>query len=321
MTTQSNEQAVTPAGTDAGTTVVDTGGAATTVAASNDDDGIMDLDALANEQANAGSDIEDGSLEGDDPEADAAKAAAKLAEEPAETPEEKAKKLSGSQRAKIREQRLLDDIAARDRELETLRAAKVEATKAPAAGGVDPDMPKEADFNGDYFAFTEARAAYVAGKAAKAAAEGVFKSREDAVAVQRAAEAERVEIADHLERVDAAKAVISDFDQVIEGMKGVNVRSPGLINLIRQSENSAVIAYHLASKPELFDRLDRLPPILQAKEIGRMEKDPAFQLPERKTVTQADPPLSKSKGAAAVVKTQEQQLSSWLDKKYPNRRK
>lgn len=318
MTTQSNEPAVTPAGTDAGTTVVDTGGAATTVAASNDDDGIMDLDALANEQANAGSDIEDGSLEGDNPEADAAKAAAKLAEEPAETPEEKAKKLSGSQRAKIREQRLLDDIAARDRELETLRSAKVEATKAPAAGGVDPDMPKEADFNGDYFAFTEARAAYVAGKAAKAAAEGVFKSREDAVAQQRNAEEQRRITADHLERVDAAKSVITDYDQVMEGMKGVNV-TDSLISLIKASENSAVIAYKLANDPELRTRIDRMTPIQQAKEIGKLEV--SEKLPERKTVTKADPPLTKSKGAAAVVKTQEQQLSSWLDKKYPNRRK
>ena len=132
MTTQGNEPAVTPAGTDAGTTVIDTGGAAPAVS-STDDDGILDLDALANEQATVGSDIEDGSLEGDDPEADAAKA--KLAETPAETPEEKAKKLTGSARAKLERQRLLDDIAVRDRELETLRATRT-TTTAPAAGGV-----------------------------------------------------------------------------------------------------------------------------------------------------------------------------------------
>jgi hypothetical protein len=310
MTTQGNEPSVTPAGTDAGTTV--TGGTDTSVSSTSEDDGIIDLDALANETAN---DIEDGSLEGDDPEADAARAA--LAETPAETPEEKAKKLSGSQRAKIREQRLLDDIAARDRELETLRASKA-TTKAPAAGDVDPEMPKEADFNGDYFAFTEAKTAYSAAKAAREAAESVFKSREDAVAAQRDAEHQRRITADHLERVDAAKEVISDFDAVMEGMKGVNV-TDSLIGLIKASENSAVISYKLANDPELLKRIDRMTPLQQAKEIGRLEV--TEKLPERKTVTKADPPLTKTNGRAPAAKSQEQQLSSWLDKQYPNRKK
>lgn len=310
MTTQSNEQAVTPAGTEAGTTV-DTGGTDTSVSSTSGDDGIIDLDALTEEKA---SDIEDGSLEGDDPEADAAK---KLAEEPAETPEEKAKKLSGSQRAKIREQRLLDDIAARDRELETLRAART-TTKAPAAGGVDPDMPKEADFNGDYFAFTEAKTAYVAAKASREAAEDVFKSREDAAAAQRAVENDRRITADHLERVEAAKSVITDYDAVMEGMKGVNV-TDSLIGLIKASENSAVISYKLANDPELLKRIDRMTPLQQAKEIGRLEV--SEKLPERKTVTKAAPPLTKTNGRAPAAKSQEQQLSSWLDQKYPNRKK
>lgn len=314
--TTGTEPAATPAGTDTGTTVIDTGGS-TSVPSSTDGDGILDLDALANEESNAGSDIEDGSLEGDNPEEDAAAAAAKLAEEPAETSEEKAKKLSGSQRAKIREQRLLDDIAARDRELETLRAQGT-TTKAPAAGGVDPDMPKEADFNGDYFAFTEAKTAYTAAKAAREAAEAVFRSREDAVAAQRETERQNAITADHLERVDAAKLVITDYDQVMEGMKGVNV-SDSLISLIKASENSAVIAYKLASDPALLSKLDRMTPLQQAKEIGKLEV--SERLPERKTVTKADPPLTKSKGSAPAAKSQEQQLSSWLDKKYPNRKK
>lgn len=312
--TTGTEPAATPAGTDSDTTVIDTGGG-TSVPSSTDGDGILDLDALANEEANAGSDIEDGSLEGDNPEADEAK---KLAETPAEeTPEEKAKKLSGAQRAKIERQRFLDQIAERDRELETLRAART-APKAPATDGVDPDMPKEADFNGDYFAFTEAKTAYSAAKAAREAAEGVFKSREQAIAEQRETERQNAITADHLERVDAAKAVITDYDQVMEGMKGVNV-SDSLINLIKASENSAVISYKLANDRELLSRLDRMTPLQQAKEIGRLEA--TEQLPERKTVTKADPPLTKSRGAAPAVKSQEQQLSQWLDKKYPNRKK
>src|SRR5258708_20785811 len=294
MTTQGNEPAVTPAGTDAGTTV-DTGGADTSVSSTSGDDGIIDLDATTDETV---SDIEDGSLEGDDPEADAARAA-KLAETPAETEEEAKKKPAGSQRRKIAEQRLLDDIAARDRDLETLRARPAATAKAQGAGGVDPDMPKEADFNGDYFAFTEAKTAYTAAKAAREAAEIVFKSREDAAAAQRTAEDQRRITADHLERVEAAKEVITDFDAVMEGMKGVNV-TDSLIGLIKASENSAVISYKLANDLQLLPRIDRITPLQQAKEIGRLEV--SEKLPERKTVTMADPPLTKSKGSAPAAK-------------------
>jgi hypothetical protein len=310
--TTGTEPAVAPAGTDAGTTVIDTGGGAS-APSSTDADGILDLDALANEQSGA-SDIEDGSLEGDNPEADEAKA---LAKTPAETPEEKAKKLSGSQRAKIKEQRWLDEKAAYERELETLRARGT-TTKAPAAGGVDPNLPKEEDFNGDYFKFQRALDVYEVRNAVQADNEAAQKSREDAVTAQRETERQNVITVEHLERVDAAKLVIADYDQVMEGMKGVNV-TDSLIGLIKASDNSAVISYKLANDPELLGKLDRMTPLQQAREIGRLEV--SEQLPERKTVTKADPPLTKPRGSAPAVKTQEAQLSSWLDKKYPNRKK
>ena len=179
-------------------------------------------------------------------------------------------------------------------------------------------MPKEEDFNGDYFAFNEARAAFVAGEAARKAAEGVFKSREDAAAAEREASRQRVIDADHAERVETAKSVITDYDTVMEGMKGVNV-TDSLIGLIKASDNSAVIAYKLAQDPEQLRKIDRMSPIEQARAIGRMEV--TEKLPEPKKVTKADPPLSRPRGAAPAAKTQEQQLSSWLDQKYPNRKK
>jgi hypothetical protein len=290
MTDQANEQAVTPAGTEA--------------------EGIIDLDAgTAQEAVN---DIESGELNVEDDATaktteetpDAAAEAKKAADAEAKT------KLSGAQRAKIREQALRDEIAARDRELEALR-------KAPAEkAGADPKEPKEEDFN-DFLAFTVAKATFEAQRAAEAA----VKSSRDREASERAAEqatADKQQRAlDHQERVTAAKAVITDFDTVMEGMKGVEVRDD-LIDEIMSSKNSAVIAYHLAQNPSELEALNRMSPRELAREMGRLEA--TLKLPEAKKQTSAPPPLSKQKGGASPP-SQEKSLSAWLDKKYGADRK
>jgi hypothetical protein len=294
MTDQANEQAGTPAGTEA--------------------EGIIDLDAGAAEEAV--NDIESGELNVEDDATtkttedtpDAAAEAKKAADAEAKT------KLSGAQRAKIREQALRDEIAARDRELEALR-------KAPAEkAGADPKEPKEEDFN-DFLAFTVAKATYEASRAAREAAETAVKSSREREASERAAEqaaADKQQRAlDHQERVTAAKAVITDFDTVMEGMKGVEVRDD-LIDEIMSSKNSAVIAYHLAQNPSELEALNRMPPRELAREMGRLEA--TLKLPEAKKQTSAPPPLSKQKGGASPP-SQEKSLSAWLDKKYGADRK
>jgi hypothetical protein len=290
MTDQANEQAVTPAGTEA--------------------EGIIDLDAGAAEEAV--NDIESGELNVEDDATaktteetpDAAAEAKKAADAEAKT------KLSGAQRAKIREQALRDEIAARDRELEALR-------KAPAEkAGADPKEPKEEDFN-DFLAFTVAKATFEAQRAAEA----TVKSSREREASERAAEqatADKQQRAlDHQERVTAAKAVITDFDTVMEGMKGVEVRDD-LIDEIMSSKNSAVIAYHLAQNPSELEALNRMSPRELAREMGRLEA--TLKLPEAKKQTSAPPPLSKQKGGASPP-SQEKSLSAWLDKKYGADRK
>jgi hypothetical protein len=290
MTDQANEQAGTPAGTEV--------------------EGIIDLDAGAAEEAV--NDIESGELNVEDDATakttedapDAAAEAKKAADAEAKT------KLSGAQRAKIREQALRDEIAARDRELEALR-------KAPAEkAGADPKEPKEEDFN-DFLTFTVAKATFEAQRAAEAA----VKSSREREASERAAEqatADKQQRAlDHQERVTAAKAVITDFDTVMEGMKGVEVRDD-LIDEIMSSKNSAVIAYHLAQNPSELEALNRMSPRELAREMGRLEA--TLKLPEAKKQTSAPPPLSKQKGGASPP-SQEKSLSAWLDKKYGADRK
>jgi hypothetical protein len=278
------------------------------------DDGFIDFDKLAAAEPPV-SDIEDGELNVEDDAApaektedtpDAAAEAKKAADAEAKT------KLSGAQRAKIREQALRDEIAQRDRELESLR------TKTPAtASANDPQEPKEEDFNGDFLAFTVAKAKFEA----RREAESILKSSRDREATDKAAEqaeaAKRQRALDHEERVTAAKSVITDFDTVMESMKGVEVRDD-LIEEIMSSKNSAVIAYHLAQNPSELEALNRMSPRELAREMGRLEA--TVKLPEAKTKTSAPPPLSKVKGAATPP-SQEKLLSAYLDKKYGTDRK
>jgi hypothetical protein len=137
-------------------------------------DGIIDLDAP--EEVTEEAEGEEGQSE------EAKAAAAKAAEETAETEK---KKLSGAQRAKIREQRLLQENSDLQRRLE-------EATrKTPAADASDAEKaPREEDYNGDWFAWQRALTAHEAGKAARDAIQGEFKTRE-----QSQHEAKQAEVA------------------------------------------------------------------------------------------------------------------------------
>jgi hypothetical protein len=268
----------------------------TTAAPAND--GFIDLDAV---DAAAGD-------EGQDEDEQKAKA-----EEPKpEGDEDKPKKPSGAQRAKIREQRLLDEISARDRELEDLRRS------APAAKASDTEEdkePREADYNGDFFAYQTALTAWKAGKAASDAIEKRLSAREETERTNKQAELVRERAIAHAERVEDAREVIADFDQVMGTMKGVNVRNE-VIEEIMSSEKSALLAYHLAQNPEKLSAMNSMSARELAREMGRLEATVA--LPSAKKATTAPAPPSTLKGGAAPSSA-ESDLNAWLARTYPKR--
>src|SRR6266404_232622 len=147
-------------------------------------DGIIDLDALEEVKETTDDDEKKG-----EPESAGEKKAGE---------EEPPKKPSGAQRAKIREARLLSELSQREREIEELRRA------APAAKASDSEdkPPREEDFNGDWFAFQRALTAHDAGKAAREAIRGEFKTREDSERTTKQTEIARERQTAHLERVE-----------------------------------------------------------------------------------------------------------------------
>jgi len=91
------------------------------------------------------------------------------------------------------------------------------------------------------------------------------------------------------EREDAAREKYDDFEAV-----ALNPRLPitsVMAQTIQASDIGPDVAYYLGANPKEADRISRLPPILQAKEIGKIE------------VKLADnPPVKKTSNAPAPIK-------------------
>lgn len=262
------------------------------------DDGIIDLDAQEEVKEDPADDTEQSE--------EAKAAAAKAAEETADTEK---KKLSGAQRAKIREQRLLTELQAREREIEDLRRSQ---PAAKTASDDEEKPPREEDFNGDFFAFQTAKMAYEAGKATR---DAIRKDRETREATER--ETKQTEIVRerqlaHAERVEDAREVITDFDEVMGAMKGINVRND-IIDEIMSSDKSALLAYHLAKNPSELNALNSMSGRELARAMGRLEA--TVRMPEAKKQTSAPPPLNRPNGGANP-RSQEADLQMWLKKTY-----
>jgi hypothetical protein len=197
------------------------------------------------------------------------------------------RKRTGSERAKRREEFLLNELRERERRLEEL-----ERQSPKGDGDKKDEPPKEEEFNGDWTAYVAARAAYEAGKAV----EGKLSARERSRNEQRQVEAKRERDLAHLERIDEARESITDFDQVMGTMKGVTVRED-VLEEIKSSDKSPLIAYHLAKNPDKLRELNSMSARELAREIGRLEG--SLRMPAGKKQTGAPPPPTHLKGGAA----------------------
>jgi hypothetical protein len=206
----------------------------------------------------------------------------------------KRKSRSGSQRAKRREEYLLNELRERERRLEEL-----ERQSPKGDGAAKDDAPKEEDFNGDWTAFVAAKAAHEAAKAVGKTLDAREKSELD----RRQADAKREREIAHLERIDDAREVIADFDTVMATMKGQFVRDD-VIEDIKSSDKSPLLAYHLAKNPNKLHELNSMNPRELAREIGRLEG--SLRMPAGKKQTTAPPPPGNLKGGAAPTTALEQ---------------
>ena len=104
----------------------------------------------------------------------------------------------------------------------------------------------------------------------------------------REAQRQQAEIMEsYHDKEEEIRSKYDDFDQV-----AYNPKLPitdVMAETIRASEIGPELAYHLGSNPKEADRIARLSPILQAKEIGKIEAKLVAQPPVKKTTSAPEP--------------------------------
>lgn len=140
-----------------------------------------------------------------------------------------------------------------------------------------PQMPMDAP-NPDYF------------DTAEAYAEALAERKAQEIVQQREYQRQQADVLEaYHEREEDARAKYDDFEQV-----AYNPRLPiseAMAQTIQASDIGPEIAYYLGSNPKEADRIFRMPALMQAKEIGKIESKIATNPPVAKS-TSAPPPIT-----------------------------
>jgi len=125
-----------------------------------------------------------------------------------------------------------------------------------------------------------------------------FQKAEHLIA-KRDADRVRMDTAEaYQDREEEARAKYEDFEQV-----AYNPRLPitgVMAETIQSSDIGPDIAYYLGTNPKEADRISRLSPFMQAKELGKVEAKLSDNPPVKKT-TSAPPPIAPISGRGSGV--------------------
>jgi hypothetical protein len=146
------------------------------------------------------------------------------------------------------------------------RSAETQIVKAPSTASVDQFESPEA--------YAEALA---------------YQRAEELIAKREAAKQQSQVLESYQEREESAREKYDDFEQVAYNPKLpiTNV----MAETIQSSDIGPELAYYLGSNPKDAERISRMTPLGQAKEIGKIEAKLAAEPPVRRT-TSAPAPIS-----------------------------
>lgn len=174
------------------------------------------------------------------------------------------------------------------------------------------DAPKEADYQ-DWFAYERALNAYETDK--RIVTREVKGQAEQAASQTNARVQDLIE--DFNERCTEAAAKIPDFAEVVgKTTDRTHPVSPVVGQLILESEKGPLLQYHFAKNADDLRRINALPPLAAAREIGKIEA--RLSLAKPTTSTKAPPPVAAPKGGAAPS-SQEARMEAYLQKQYGKR--
>jgi len=146
-----------------------------------------------------------------------------------------------------------------------------------------------------------------------------YKKAEELIAQRDQARQQSEILETYHEKEEEARSKYDDFEQVAYNPK-LTITTV-MAQSIQASEVGPEVAYYLGANPKEADRISRLAPILQAKEIGRIEAKMTNDPPVRKT-TSAPAPISpvtaRSSGAPAYDttdprSTKTMSASEWIE--------
>ena len=123
---------------------------------------------------------------------------------------------------------------------------------------------------------------------AQAYADAMAERKAQELLAQREAEAEQAAVLDaYQDREEDARTKYDDFEQVAYNPKLPVTET--MAQTIQSSEIGPDVIYWLGSNPKEADRIARLNPLLQAREIGKIEAKLASNPPAKKTSTAPAP--------------------------------
>ena len=147
---------------------------------------------------------------------------------------------------------------------------------------------------------------------AQAYAEALAERKAAEMLAQREADAERTATLEaYQDREEDARTKYDDFEQVAYNPKLPITET--MAQTIQASEIGPDVIYHLGSNPKEAERIARLSPLLQAREIGKIEANIASNPPAKKTSSAPAPiaPVSaRASGAPAYDTTDPRSVKS-----------
>lgn len=182
----------------------------------------------------------------------------------------------------------------RDREQPVQHQPQTPATPAPVVDA----KPKIEDFKTTE-EFLEALAEHKAEQKVNEKLDQHDKSQREA----RARAAHESVIREHVKREDVARDKYDDFDEVVYDDSLPVTRDMALA--IQLSDNGAELEYYLGRNRKEAERISRLHPLAQAKELGKLEAKLADAPAPAKTSSAPDPirPIGGKGSAAKVLDT------------------
>ena len=154
----------------------------------------------------------------------------------------------------------------------------------------------------------------------EAYAEALAERKAHQLVAQREAERQQAEaLESYHEREEEARSKYDDFEQV-----AYNPRLPitqVMAQTIQASDVGPEVAYYLGSNPKEADRIARLSPFMQAKEIGKIEAKLSENPPVKRSTSAPTPitPVTPRGGNARVLDTtdtrsiKEMSTSEWIE--------